>query len=526
MGREVISTEDRFRLDSERKPPMKYLMLRPVLDQLSIFLVLLFISRGTALAQRPLGVETYGELSIYVLDPNGRTIPANGDVTLVQGGPYNYPGGSVVDWYEPFSGNTLRGFSWEPGSGHSYGKHIDRWGEEGQTYANSQIGYAKYRVQVNYSGLFEGVYYDFDSYVFVDWRDADYTVSGAYAEEDLFLTFRLSGQFSGSWSYFAQGSSHPITQGQTLQTSLSYMKSTQGCPKVPVTLTSPSGYVWLRQGTSGGQAYSTPCHVRLSNGTLYQMAAYDQGNSLAGPFSNLTPVLTNFGQSYSFPSSLSNVSIGIYSANGFAYPWVTWSESSDGDVTDGGNILVERRVKPSGQGWTAWSTIATLGGTSTEFIDFSILRACQGNCPDQVQYRLAARNSNQLSSVYSSVASITAYGALNPKIYTTTNKSVLATEARSGPRDFEGLMCYPNPANPSTKLNYALRTRAHVRLVVFNNLGQETRRLVDDQQDPGYHSAQLSGEKLATGIYYAVLQVTGDADKKFLYSVARIVILK
>ena len=73
---------------------------------------------------------------------------------------------------------------------------------------------------------------------------------------------------------------------------------------------------------------------------------------------------------------------------------------------------------------------------------------------------------------------------------------------------------YPNPFNPSTMIPYQLPTATHVRLDVFNVLGQHIATLVDAEQPAGFHAAQwdatdTAGQAMAAGVYFYRLTVRG-----------------
>jgi hypothetical protein len=80
---------------------------------------------------------------------------------------------------------------------------------------------------------------------------------------------------------------------------------------------------------------------------------------------------------------------------------------------------------------------------------------------------------------------------------------------RPVPTEFRLLGNYPNPFNPSTVISYALPGRAHVRLRVFDLLGEEVATLVDEVQEEGLRSATFDGSGRASGVYYYRLQVGG-----------------
>jgi hypothetical protein len=67
---------------------------------------------------------------------------------------------------------------------------------------------------------------------------------------------------------------------------------------------------------------------------------------------------------------------------------------------------------------------------------------------------------------------------------------------------------YPNPFNPSTTIGYTVGASSshqsgarHVRLAVYDMLGQEVGVLVDEAKQPGYYTVQLNAARMASGIY-------------------------
>ena len=60
---------------------------------------------------------------------------------------------------------------------------------------------------------------------------------------------------------------------------------------------------------------------------------------------------------------------------------------------------------------------------------------------------------------------------------------------------------YPNPFNPSTTIQYALHSRTHAALLVYNILGQRVAELVNEEKDAGSYEIQFDASGLASGVY-------------------------
>jgi plastocyanin len=68
---------------------------------------------------------------------------------------------------------------------------------------------------------------------------------------------------------------------------------------------------------------------------------------------------------------------------------------------------------------------------------------------------------------------------------------------------------FPNPFNSSTEIEFALPQAAHVKLSIFNVLGQNLRTLVDSDLSAGSHRLNFDASGLATGLYFYVLETPG-----------------
>lgn len=64
---------------------------------------------------------------------------------------------------------------------------------------------------------------------------------------------------------------------------------------------------------------------------------------------------------------------------------------------------------------------------------------------------------------------------------------------------------YPNPFNPNTKIKYSVPASSHIKLKIFDVLGNEIVKLVDELKSPGTYESEFNAEKLSTGVYFYTL---------------------
>jgi len=95
--------------------------------------------------------------------------------------------------------------------------------------------------------------------------------------------------------------------------------------------------------------------------------------------------------------------------------------------------------------------------------------------------------------------------------------TVGVSETSAIPADYVLNQNYPNPFNPSTTITYSLPRESNVTVSVFNSLGQEIARLVNNQvQSAGNHSVYWNGRDssarvAASGVYFYQIRGAGFA---------------
>jgi len=81
--------------------------------------------------------------------------------------------------------------------------------------------------------------------------------------------------------------------------------------------------------------------------------------------------------------------------------------------------------------------------------------------------------------------------------------TAVATEQLSDiPDQFELRQNFPNPFNPETRIQFALPNASHVRLEIFNILGQKVATLVNDYRNPGWYTINFNATGLSSGVYF------------------------
>jgi len=77
------------------------------------------------------------------------------------------------------------------------------------------------------------------------------------------------------------------------------------------------------------------------------------------------------------------------------------------------------------------------------------------------------------------------------------------------PAEFRLQQNYPNPFNPSSTIKYQVANGGLIELSVYNTLGQEVMKLVNENQNAGSYSVEFEGANLTSGVYFYTLLADG-----------------
>ena len=86
------------------------------------------------------------------------------------------------------------------------------------------------------------------------------------------------------------------------------------------------------------------------------------------------------------------------------------------------------------------------------------------------------------------------------------------------PVDFKLYQNFPNPFNPETKITYMIKEFSDVSLIVYDLLGREITKLVNQKQHPGTYTIPFSPKNLASGVYlYKLISGSISDSKKMVF---------
>ncbi len=146
---------------------------------------------------------------------------------------------------------------------------------------------------------------------------------------------------------------------------------------------------------------------------------------------------------------------------------------------------------------TSYTTNTAVAGTSTL---------------DQYQYNRHIDNGTGCSLTSSSGYN---YTGGRPNIALVMNLATgIENPSLTIPETYSLSQNFPNPFNPTTKINFAIPKQGFVSLRIFDILGREVKTLVNGMKQPGNYSVDFNASELSSGIYFYKLESNEFTDIK------------
>ncbi len=186
------------------------------------------------------------------------------------------------------------------------------------------------------------------------------------------------------------------------------------------------------------------------------------------------------------PTYPKNLSVSSSRTN---HPHLYWTPNSETDIS--GYKIYKKVTAEYG-----WQYLATT--TSSTYDDLSETYNFNGSGTHPVWYRITALDNQSKESIPSNEIQTTVNGAYLEKSNVNQDNAVSYYALNQN---------YPNPFNPTTNINYQIKEKGHVSLIIYNILGKQVAVLVNSTQEQGNYSITFDAGNLPSGIYVYSLQV-------------------
>jgi hypothetical protein len=91
---------------------------------------------------------------------------------------------------------------------------------------------------------------------------------------------------------------------------------------------------------------------------------------------------------------------------------------------------------------------------------------------------------------------------------TAPSAPVKVGDENNTPLSFELYQNYPNPFNPTTTIEFDIPERSNVKLIIYDILGREVKKLIDKELDPGKYKVNFDAKDLSSGVYFYTLRTS------------------
>lgn len=228
----------------------------------------------------------------------------------------------------------------------------------------------------------------------------------------------------------------------------------------------------------------------VSNNVTYFYRVCAFAGSLRSEYSNIA-YATAIIDTNNIPRAPSNLIISDTTSTSITINW------QDNSYNESGFIIARRT-----QDEVTFRYIDTVG---TDILTYQEV----GLTPDILYfYKVCAYNDFGLSDFTNTVSAVT-----------TKSTNIVVQNISSADGYYLGNN-FPNPFNPETSIQFALKERSHVKLTVYNSLGKEVERLIDQSMTPGTYLVKWNAGNSASGVYFYGIET-----ERF-YEVKKMILIK
>jgi hypothetical protein len=112
------------------------------------------------------------------------------------------------------------------------------------------------------------------------------------------------------------------------------------------------------------------------------------------------------------------------------------------------------------------------------------------------------------------------------KIESSENLRARDTIQSDKPKEFNMSQNYPNPSNPKSIINFEIPNTSLVTIKVYDVLGKEIAKLVDESKEAGYYSVVFDGTGFSSGVYFYRIEAKDASDSKSFTKIMKMILVK
>ncbi|MBK6505216.1 MAG: T9SS type A sorting domain-containing protein [Ignavibacteria bacterium] len=278
------------------------------------------------------------------------------------------------------------------------------------------------------------------------------------------------------------------------------------------TPTSDSAFIYATYSTNGGESFVT--NQRVSNKKFRINCTQCNGGAPAY-LGDYNSIISNPVTSMLAWADFRNNNFGSYVAY---FPDYALRMSPSAITINSSNFTTFRAVVPAVKLYTQSVTFtATVtptpaaGALTAIFPNGNVLT----NYPDSLLVRINAAPNTTAGNYTVTVEGKGPNGTpVHRRTVALTVGLVGISGENSNPEEFTLAQNFPNPFNPTTKIEYSLKARTDVRISVYDAMGRLVSSINKGVQDAGNHNVEFNGAALSSGVYYYKLQTPLFTDTK------------